>query len=98
MLNDTPATRRKAYTAFESAKMFRQRPKHCERCGGAPGGIEAHHDDYAKPLEVRWLCRSCHIRHHVALRKAAGTYIHNGGKASRWKAARALRKAAKAAA
>lgn len=29
--------------------------------------IIAHHDDYSKPLRVRWLCRSCHIQHHTQL-------------------------------
>lgn len=33
----------------------------CEVCGGTKA--EAHHDDYSKPLEVRWLCR----RHHKPL-------------------------------
>ena len=35
------------------------RPETCDGCDG-PGPIEAHHDDYSKPLEVRWLCRTCH--------------------------------------
>lgn len=53
----------------------------CEKCNGRPvflDKIQAHHDDYSKPLDVRWLCRSCHIKHHVALRKAEGTYNPGG--------------------
>ncbi len=28
------------------------------------GAVHAHHDDYDKPLDVRWMCRSHHKRHH----------------------------------
>lgn len=46
------------------------RKTHCEKCGEAPAfkdgrsGVQAHHPDYNKPLEVMWLCQPCHHRWH----------------------------------
>lgn len=37
-------------------------PQPCEKCGALPS--EAHHDDYSKPLEIRWLCQTHHLAHH----------------------------------
>lgn len=41
----------------------------CEKCG-ATEKVEAHHDDYSKPLEVRWLCPKHHKEHHRLEREA----------------------------
>jgi len=44
---------------------------HCEECGNpqqfkdGKSGIQAHHSDYDKPLEVRWLCQKCHHNWHI---------------------------------
>lgn len=34
----------------------------CSICGSEKS--EAHHEDYNKPLEVIWFCRSCHLDFH----------------------------------
>lgn len=47
------------------------RPSVCSICAG-PGNtyvdgrspIQAHHDDYNHPLDVRWLCQACHHQWH----------------------------------
>lgn len=39
------------------------KPKPCERCNFA-FGVQAHHEDYSKPLDVVWLCQKCHGERH----------------------------------
>src|SRR5262252_9196431 len=35
------------------------RPESCEECG-KKCKPHAHHDDYRRPVDVRWLCPACH--------------------------------------
>jgi hypothetical protein len=49
--------------ALKQGKLIR--PAHCEiNDASCYGQINAHHDDYNKPFEIRWLCRSHHIWYH----------------------------------
>jgi len=45
--------------AIKYGKLIKQS---CEVCGKKE--VEAHHDDYSFPLDVRWLCRKHHSEHH----------------------------------
>lgn len=54
------------WTTQRAIKLGRITKQPCEICGEPK--TDAHHDDYTKPLEVRWLCRP----HHVQLHKASG--------------------------
>ncbi len=42
------------------------RPELCQKCGGVSPdrALDGHHPDYSKPLDVEWLCRTCHMRTH----------------------------------
>ena len=42
------------------------KPGFCSQCN-KPGRIHGHHEDYYKPLDVIWLCSSCHRAHHKAM-------------------------------
>jgi len=46
--------------AIVSGLLFRQP---CEVCNSVK--VQAHHDDYLQPLEVRWLCKKHHDEHHI---------------------------------
>lgn len=39
-----------------------KKPNSCSRCGKefTKKLIHGHHEDYSKPLEVKWLCNFCH--------------------------------------
>lgn len=56
----------------------------CHLCGGKDA--EMHHHDYSKPLDVNWLCKSCHSFIHRVLRAiiradaAFGDYVRDPGR------------------
>lgn len=41
------------------------KPKRCERCDKATARLDAHHWDYHEALDVRWLCKQCHVYMHT---------------------------------
>lgn len=53
------------YRAIRDGVLIR---KPCEVCGAKK--VDAHHDDYERPLSVRWLCRRHHNQHHRDMEKS----------------------------
>lgn len=58
------SVRVKTYHKIRSGILIR---KPCEICGETK--VEAHHDDYHKPFDVRWLCIKHHNEFHTLKRK-----------------------------
>ncbi|KKK49528.1 hypothetical protein LCGC14_3134130 [marine sediment metagenome] len=49
------------------------KPKVCSNCGRKTK-VQGHHPDYSKPLEVLWLCASCHKKVHLRGVVNVGSY------------------------
>jgi len=57
----------KVYRAKKQGKIII--PIKCEKCGKTRK-LEAHHYDYSKPLDVVYLCNSCHQKEHLNIEGA----------------------------
>jgi hypothetical protein len=55
--------------ALKSGKLTRQP---CEVCNEPR--VQAHHDDYSKPLDVKWLCVKHHAERHIELNRLNRKY------------------------
>ena len=42
-----------------------KRAEVCNLCKEKSENIEAHHEDYNKPLDIKWLCMACHRKLHA---------------------------------
>jgi ribosomal protein S27AE len=55
------SAQRKVRDAVKTGEVVK--PSFCSSCGKRRV-LNGHHDDYAHPLDVRWLCNSCHGKEH----------------------------------
>lgn len=62
MSNPDKKAAHRAVAAALRAGLLRRLP--CEVCGARRA--QAHHDDYRRPLDVRWLCGPHHRAHHAS--------------------------------
>ena len=56
--------RQKLNYAIKEGKI--EKPQNCSKCNKITR-LSAHHPDYTKPLEVKWLCSSCHKIVHLEM-------------------------------
>lgn len=52
-------TRKKTRDAIKKGEIIKTP---CEKCGNIK--TQAHHIDYNKPFDIKWLCRKCHAKEH----------------------------------
>lgn len=61
-------------TAVSQGKL--KRSAVCQDCGdSSTNTLHGHHEDYAKPLDVVWLCVGCHRRRHRVHRSEPSVVI-----------------------
>jgi transposase-like protein len=65
----------KAHIILNEAIRTKQiiKPKNCQKCDKEKP-LQAHHEDYNKPLNVIWLCSSCHHKTHKLKRIESNSY------------------------
>jgi ribosomal protein S27AE len=56
---DEKRARDRVCHAVHTGKLIR--PDFCSKCSSI-GRVEAHHEDYSRPLDVIWLCKKCHAK------------------------------------
>ena len=59
LVDEKKANRARASIHYRVTTGKLTRASHCSKCG-KEGKTRAHHEDYNKPLEIIWLCGSCH--------------------------------------
>lgn len=59
--SDRDRARKLLHSAIAGGRVVK--PTECEDCS-ITARLDGHHEDYSKPLEVDWLCRSCHGKRH----------------------------------
>ena len=80
--SDLTPDQKQRHDARSMARVYRKRgklkPQPCERCGLTDKRfLQMHHDDYSKPLAVRWLCVECHREYHNSQMRAAAPSMDN---------------------
>lgn len=62
-----PERDRARHIAGRAIRLGRIQKGPCE-FKGCTNPVQAHHDDYSKPLDVRWFCRKHHFEYHLCQR------------------------------
>jgi hypothetical protein len=55
--------RNRLHAAVRDGKI--KKPPECEICSVSDERLHGHHEDYSKPLDVIWVCQSCHVFIHA---------------------------------